>query len=77
MNPIKDAALGKLNTLMKDAQVKTGEAARIIQDQQGEMIDILNDHTKALITIYKAIEKIAEKESIKLEKPLVDMQVDD
>jgi hypothetical protein len=66
-----------LKSTLENAQTKQGEAARVLIDQNKEIIDTLNEHTKALVSIYQALEAIAkEDENIELPEPLTDMKVE-
>ena len=69
--------IGNIQNTLKEAADKQGEAARILVDQNEAILDTLNEHTKALVSVYKAVEKLAKKLEVKLPEPLTDMTVDE
>lgn len=65
-----------MNNMMKEAMGRVPEQLRVFMEQNENIINLLNEHTKALATIYAAVEAIAKKDGVKLPKPLTEMTIE-
>lgn len=77
--------VGNIKETLENSKQQQGEAIRILHEDNVAILDNLNDHTKALISIYDAIKVIdtnirkinkGDTKLLDLPKPLVDMSLE-
>lgn len=65
-----------LNDMMQSAINNVPEQMRTFMEQNQAIIDLLNEHTKAIVSLYELQKEIAKSQKVKIPVPHTEMRIE-